>query len=1660
MSSLPKIKKDENGNYYLEGIQERQITQQQLDYNEIVQSAQFITGPAGDNARKLIAENPEASAGLVSSLYKNGSIAGSNLVNTFVEIDKATAAQRAADQFAEAQRVSTEAFQKTKRGKAWQSLKFAARSAGIVLNTPIENFFGILRNQIGVVAKEFQLTREGKLDWMGNPTNPGDTRESLGLLSNKEMLSVALNPAEGLKQTGTFQAAKELVTTGKVDLGEGFFPNEEFGAGFKARQEQMKYNKIPVMRNGEQVKDANGSPVYRPYSPVEPLSFLITSATPLNEGSARFVNALGELGLYFIGDPTAAYAKLARTLAQEKAAVTAAGAMASGKQLQKITMLETQVDDAQKAAEASLAKMNVFNGMTRGQKMEAYKKALAEQTKVEAEYLNAVGKEINYEPIAAFISGESGDHIINTIANMDDWQKIREISRRGGKKGFTVEQSISLANAKNREEVLSAIAPYIADGSVSQNLLETGTKTTRFLDRIVPGTVVRPVEGVAGWAARGVKKVPIAGSVFTGLGSAYSKTKLTLKKNYETIVPTTGALVHYADKDALVDTITNYGRSTGLDEATISNIVNKVAFGEYGNQGAFKATTELFDSIFKANAPAFQKAGISTDDLKQFTRIFDEERKAHATYWADLHATGTEIDFLFNGGKMMTLSGPHLESEFLNSMIYFPAAKELMAEIGKVGKLTKITGGRLAGTSKNISKLTRPVGSAADYLQNQIWKKIVLTRPAYVIRNISEEQIRVMATGHTSFFNHPAAAIGMWLGREGGPKWKSFLNTLDPYSQTVMGTEMKMASSAAELSTETAAHSAMFDDYQDFMSTMALSAQDEIDKVSTLRGYKNVQYGEPGFWDGIANEIRIISNSPIAKAVARTLPGYEANTVDYFLRGEGREAWKRMTSARNEDTAKWLNTDAGARQYLFDGITYKGRKASVRARIEEVAGQGGESAPAIRKLITDGKFETTGYSLKVPKAEDSAINSLQNAKAVREGKKKIKDANQTFAKDLEKVFAGKGNWDGIRFKVGDPSVIIERGGKSQISQMINKFFDHAVEFEKTTTMGPEWRQAYWDAARTLAYAADKNAINLMRKSASKGLKPLVNIKGERIGDRHAIWGILEKAKGDGPLTIDEIHKYSSKMANEKVEQLFYNASKKRLLWHQLRLVAPFGQAWGDTAAKWGKLALENPDSIYKISRGLNWVNSPESSALYELTDARDYYDPNQGFFFTDPNSGQRQFFIPFMSSGLNFMTSLTRKAFTGQGNISTSGPFGARSNPQSFNFALGTGMFIPGVGPGIALSITVLDALGGDPLKLLPQRVENNLRSVIFPFQEPDISTLGGVVSSVTTPNWSRIASALTNSQESFSSAFAPTMAYLASSGDYNIDLPEDQQKLIRDSNRFAQWFTLWRGIFGLVNPTQIIPTNLTLDKSGNTLLATALYNDFATIEIQSGNNRNAAYGKFIDLYGPEQLFSLIGKTTGAPTNLYTYQLIQRDPSVLDAYPETYGYFYPNGGYSTELYNWNLRNNKAERLSSEELMQQVTRIRYYAAYDRLLARSVNETGWTSARLKQAKANLVDSYNMRNIDMNYTGNKFDKVLLELKKAAYDERFADSDAVDGLRDYLYQRDKAIEASGMKTLKNKASLPQREWLAEEALSIIQRNPDFQKLYYTFFDKELEGK
>lgn len=1613
----PGIKKNKDGTWNITGVQERVVTQQQVDYEELVKASQLIPGQEGFNARELILNNPSMSGGLLASLSKNYAVPNNDLVKTLVEIDALTQAQREKNAFDEAQRIANEKFSNSYRGMIWNAFKSATRGITVVAETG----FDLLGTGVRGLKQSFDAWARGDIDfWTGQPTDPNKSREEAGwvtgAIAGKEK---ATAPMMLLSQTKAGQIGLAIKQNREIDFGQGFFPSEETGLGFAARQAKMESAKVVV-------KLDNNRTYERPYSFFDPIVEFIPGVEP-DTGTGSLVSAIGDLVVLIASDPGIAYARTkairdslertARLSAGKKAATTA----------RDLALKEAELDELVKQTNEAIEAWKSATGFKKLAKEENVAEAIKKQMQVADEYDNMV-----YDPeaIAKFLSGSNGAPIIDTLANMD-FKQIYALGKGGGRRGaFNVEQAKELAAATTREEVLAAIAKYIANGEVVADVLETGTKVGNAIrglanSRIVPGKAVQVVNSIKGLGARGVAKLPLIGKVLN-----------TVNKNYSVVLPG-GALVHASDKDALVSSIYNYGRATNVPENVIDELVNTVVYADDASAVGYAATGRLFDEIFKANAAL---RGIDVDALEEATRVFENGRKQMAMYWADRHAAGAKLDYVLNGNKKVTISGPHLDSEYLNSMVYLPPAQDILNIISKTARY---------GGSK-----VEAVKEMANTLTNNYWKRMVLVRPAYILRNIAEEQIRVLGTGHISFFNNPLTAAAMWLGRSDSAKaWRRLLDRFDPYKNTVMGSNFKLASAQDELLAEVTAHDAK-ESYIQFMASSSVSSFDNDVRVAmTFAGFIPVEYGHPRWWEGLANEVRILSNSIGGRVAARTALGKEQAGVDYVLRGGGKKEWENFANAQPKEVKEWLLTDEGAMNYLFTGKNAKGQLTSVRARIDEAAGMEGEASQAIRNLIAFGKIEGAGLNIAVPKGLQSAENSIRNAEEIRKGKKALRDANQEFADILKVNFDGKGNWDNLRMNV--PEARFGKKKKAEVGRIdrfTEWFFDKAVELEKSSTMGPEWRQKYWDAINDIAGSLDEAAVARLRTVAEDSLTPLKSWNGKPIGKQHKVWQAFDRTKPGGNVTLEDAHEYASTVANRHVAELFYDASKKRLLFHQLRLLLPFGQAWENTINAWGKIALNNPMEVYKVQKGLNWLVSPESSALYQLTDAKDYYDPNQGFFYTDPLDGQRKFFVPFLATGMNFMTNLVF------GKPAISGPYAAAATPQSFNFAFASGSIIPGVGPGLSIPLAGLDKAGISPLQVLPFGLRDAMYKFVFPFGSPDFEQ--GFLEGFLPGNWRRILAPF-GVEGGYAAAFAPTMNYLASGGSYDLDDTEDQARLMRDTDFFAKWFTFFRGITGLISPFPITPTGITTLEDGNTLLSTALYNDFKQLEVAAGGDRAKAYRDFFDLYGPNYAFAIIATSTGAPTNLYTYEMIKKDPEVVDLYPDTYGYAYPGGGYSAELYRWQRRMGNKERYDTQELMQRATLLRYYAAKDTLLARSVGE-GWDSDTYQEASRSLTNSF--AGAGLKYTADPFrdKRVKEQLNRMALDDRFDDSDAIQGLRDYLYLRQQAVEASGSETdsLATRGALPQRQWLAERAKEIIARHPDFQNMFYTFFKKELEAK
>ena len=1229
---------------------------------------------------------------------------------------------------------------------------------------------------------------------------------------------------------------------------------------------------------------------------------------------------------------------------------------------------------------------------------------------------------------------------------------------------FTADEAVALAKANTREEVLRTIAPFIADGEPLQRALETGTKTGRFLkgisesaresylgnafadslDVVLPkGDRIRAMNAVRGAAGRAWTRMPYQEKILAAANEIHA-----FGRKYGALLPQAGGtLIHLDNKDELLTAVNNVGRYMKLDKATLDNILTEIATAPDKAKAGMTATSKLFNTIFEKYAPEF--TGEQLAKWKEATRVFETERLNMSSYWAEQHAKGADITFAVIGGEKVNLHSAHLDSELLNTFVFVPDAKAMMDFINTTKKFAGIKYGKGLVSAENV---------LSDI--NSLWKKSVLVRPAYISRNIIEEQIRIFGTGHISFLNHPLSAMAMWLGRPGGPKWKQFLNQLDSVKNDVYGKSFKMSSSAEEFAAEEIA-AELGNDYVAFMSDAmsGMGGDGEMGKLVKSLGYSKEVFGHPNWWSGFSSQVRILHNSEFVRKVIATKPGKELDTVNYFLKGDGRKTLDKFVASKSDEFKNWATTENGLMDFLFKGVNDKGQEVSVLARIEEMAGRGSGSN-LLKELLLKGEVKIGNEVVKIPTGKMIAEATLKAQKEGLKGKFVKIDLHKEFTRSLEKNFADTGNWDGILMTV--PKTAVTGAGALKpklVEDLTQKFFDIAVKFEKTTTMGPEWRQSYWDAIHNLSGSLNSKALKELRAAAPKSLSSLRNpVTGGNIGKQHKAWRALEVADGKGPLTLDEAHQFATKYANKSVENLFYDASKRNLLWHQLRLVAPFGQAWEDTMKAWGKIALDNPTEIYKVGKIGNWLSSPESSALYELTDANDYYDPNQGFFFGDPQTGERKFFVPFASSSLNILQGL----LPGGSQNRVSGPYAFSATPQSFNFALGAGTFLPGAGFGLLWSVAALDALNKNPLKLLPTQLEEQVFKIAFPYGTPDVRNAGLLEGPLLSSNWVRALGGMFGVESSFAAAFAPSMSYLASSGEYDLLDPADQARLTQDGHNLAQYFTMWRGLFGALTPIPFAlrPEALAKSKDGDTVLATALWANFKTMEANAAGDKNKAYADFLDTYGPEQVFAIIKSTTGyEPTNLPTYNMIKNDPSVVQKYADIYGYLYPNGELSKVLFQYQKERGAFAKMSAKDVMDKAVNVLYAASMDRLMTRSVGE-GWSASQYQEAKDALTKSYNLSGrVQPEYDTQWKERSFAQIRLASEDPKLADSSALIAARAYLDLRDQAIAASGMKTLANKASEPQRAWLSSEALRLMTKYPDFQKLFYGVFKKELEG-
>lgn len=1016
----------------------------------------------------------------------------------------------------------------------------------------------------------------------------------------------------------------------------------------------------------------------------------------------------------------------------------------------------------------------------------------------------------------------------------------------------------------------------------------------------------------------------------------------------------TARKINLQNADEVTETILLYGRYAKVEESILASIVGRVLVdsGTLKSVGVNRmALARTFDVISDNLLNTIQQSGTANllfagkSGLTRKTEISNAIR-ASTRLWLggmtdegklidDLVSTNSDISRIINSdGESIALPSIQLDTELAQGFLGMPSVDEWGSALNRFTLAMNRV--EFVGTVNKVAK---------QFFDNFFRASLLAFRASYVIRNIGEMQVRAFLNGHQSMLSDPFTMAGMvmgnaWsarrvrktaseyveasallkveLGRD--PKSAEVLerigvksNVLDrmfaPYKDTILGTSWEVGTD------EKLAIANHVEQYFSLIRQAHSLTDPRVYNAAIRQGWQPVSYGTPNFNKGWAHELIMLERSGLARLVVSGPPaGYQSRIVNAGTIGtdlkELSVSWlmsddkgavniRALMVGADDKWAQIFSDPVALREALFDNPTN-----SIAARVNQFT----RNDPRLNEYIATGSLPY-------------GVNEKLTVKNITDTDQRIRQ----MAGVLQKHF-NDNNWAAHfadnKVKVPWLDQLPKKG-----TGAFDLFFKVANKIERIGAVGPEFRLAYWDKIAELAPGLNASEVDRALKAARTTLSPIKRLSDgnlDTIGKNHPAFTALNKAKetnSDGMLKLQEIHDLASDYAASEVASLFYDAAKRNQTWNALRLVFPFGQAWGNTIGKWAELGAKNPVQVYKAAKVFNALSESGSSAVYEAgseVGAYGQYAPgfapwdqetNGGFFYTD-EYGSTSFMFPYVGRMLAGAVNLNA-LLHGQENPNIS-DVPIQSPASSLNLAMGADSLVPGVGPLAALPL----ATG-----ILPDNaITSGLRSIAMPFGEKNIletmipawfakmiggaaavplvgETIGGYID-VLAPS---------NKNKNLSAA----MMILSTSGNYDLTDPESARKFRDDSEGLAKALLLTTGLIQSALPsTPVVTPAVALsgdpvqgekEVSNTALYTIGLLNTlFQQYRERNGYDDTAAREEWVKDFGPAALFATTGDWVNfsrVPTS-QALEWARRYPDIALAYMDEFTLFFPNGDAS------------------------------------------------------------------------------------------------------------------------------------------------------------------
>lgn len=979
------------------------------------------------------------------------------------------------------------------------------------------------------------------------------------------------------------------------------------------------------------------------------------------------------------------------------------------------------------------------------------------------------------------------------------------------------------------------------------------------------------------------------------------------------------------------------------------------------------------------------------------------------------------------------------------------------------------------------NKKGQPYAATAitEFVQNDIWKPLALATGGYVMRNMIDAQTRIALAGLKGFFNHPFQFIHQAMGDA----------AVGGITDDELGNPSKFTGKISELLNSRDDRLEAFQDALTFGSYQGLEdptrALEQLIRNGSVDIVDRAQDAK-GHTTGMVDNLGLIADDPVQRQVVARL------NMPADQRGQEVLEWFKNDPNGQKNAQKVLNylrggiraADPDTGQYSIIGLDGAPDDELLRLWVtkltenkvnyilrgdEELAfvvlnnrvpaqvnvlGPNGEvvgkqkaplqSIPQVSLKLQPNQPMAPGSFVDLGDGEEGIISALRQPAATeidpftgRAFTGMIAEV-QPVAKgpaftddflgspELRELIDGKANQRIIptvvkRAQRGMPEnpAVAERalaGWRTATNFFFNGLYGKAVQKLERSVV---WRQYFYkeinDNLDLLAPAEARKLVDNVTRYAQK-----YEITPEKyIGDK-TIWRKIQEtaasttSTADG--TLEQLEQYASAIAVNRTKDLLYNAVERSNLEDALRVVVPFAGAWKEVLGTYAEFIMEDPTRLRRAQLAFTGATN---------------FDPDndgEGFFYKDPVSNEYSFNFPGSGWISEHLTGV---------NMPLQAPV------KRLSIGLG---IIPGIGPVAQLAAS----------KVIPDTPAfDEIVKILMPYGRKE----GFPIS----PTWLQRAYQIfegntQNLTTIYGNTYMETLRALTISGEYNLQDPNEKEKLYADARFKARALAGLRVLGQFVGPTSPSGEFKVSTENGD-IYASKLVQEFYKLQAE---NYDTAVQRFLEIYGNDAILYVSSKSESLMGGLEATAEFgdweRSNGDLFSRYPDVAGYMAPGGtDFDFTVWNRQLGEGKRRRLTDRELVAQAEYRIGMAKYREQKAKlgpspSANQREW----LSQWREQLYKEYPGFLTNSKFDPNAFPRKIEQMRQMVTDPALADNDSAQALSQYLNYRDQALaraEQAGYKSLDSKAAQPLRDWLSSIAFALSQEAPEFARIY----DREL---